>query len=89
MVCRALDLANLVAGFLGLVSGMLNPRPSSLPDESSRSDDELELLHAEGSDAEHIEDVVEASSCKSSSSLMGNSRRCASRQLRFSSISKS
>lgn len=84
---RGLDLTNL-AGFLGLVIWILNPRPSSLPEESRRSEEEFELLHADGSELR--DDVVDdASSCKSSSSLMGNSRRWAIRQLLFSSISKS
>lgn len=71
MGCRAFALTN--RGFLGLVlDWILNPSPSSLPDESSLS--ELELLNSIGSDV--LEEVVEdASSCKSSSSLMGNSSR--------------
>jgi len=65
---------------------MLNPSPSSLPDESSLS--ELEPLNTIGSDA--LEEVVDdASSCKSSSSLKGNSSRWAIRHMFFPSISKS
>lgn len=74
MGSRALERINL--GFLGLVIRMVIPRPSSLPDESRRSDDELLEVRLLPVDA----------SCKSSSSLNGNSSRCAMRQW-FSSIS--
>lgn len=69
-----LVLRNL--GLRGLVILMVIPRPSSLPDESKRSDDILLEVWS----------VLVDASCKSSSSLNGNSSRCAMRQL-LSSIS--
>jgi hypothetical protein len=72
----SLALVRRNLGFLGLVIRMVIPRPSSLPDESRRSDEMLL----------EVRSVVEDASCKSSSSLNGNSNRCAMRQW-FSSIS--
>lgn len=68
-------------GLRGLVILIVIPRPSSLPDESSRSDDVLLL------EIGSVMRVVLRVSCKSSSSLSGNSSRCAMRQLLLSSIS--